>query len=436
MVDSDFISDALAPSASIASRMALYCVVNFVLGFAAGLFVARFQKPSEKSGDSVATEAIPLNTSLTTEDTSLLPQSSSEAAAIPQSLNTDDAGASEADVRTQSSTTDGPKPSGAQPTSVSNQESLPTQSETQSDLQDESSISAEGPKTEESNDKPQVRVKQLTIYPVKACAGVNVESARLVSTGLEHDRRFMVVDFTGRNLTQRKYPTLALARPSVLENGDILLEGPDVASVRFSPVSRGTKVVVTANGVKCDAVDQGDEPAAFFANFLEIAGVRVVGMRDGFSRQSGDGDFQTSFADVYPFLMASDASRRQVEEWAGRPVDIRRFRPNIVVDDDSLSAFDEDSWDHVQMGSCKFLVPKGCTRCTVVNVDPDTGVADDDGAVLNALRNHRRFGDNIIFGQNVVAELDKDRSKNVIHVGDAITVIDRKSDVQKPDTVD
>lgn len=281
----------------------------------------------------------------------------------------------------------------------------------------------------------QVRVTKLTIYPIKACAGVEISEARVTATGFENDRLFMVVDFTGRDLTQKKYPALALAQPTILDNGNIRLEAQGVRSVEFTPKARGVKKTVTAHSVKCEAVDQGDQPADFFSSLLEISGVRLVRMRDGFVRSSKDGSFQTSFADVFPFLLISDASHQQVQQWADRSVDIRRFRANIVVNGETMGPFEEDAWNTVRISDCKFNVARGCTRCTVVNVDPETAEPDDDGAILETLKSHRSFGNAVMFGQNMVPLIEKGVNA-VVRVGDIVSVVDRQNDIPKPDATD
>ena len=46
-------------------------------------------------------------------------------------------------------------------------------------------------------------------YPIKSAAGVTWTSAEVGVRGLEYDRRFMVVDKTGKLVTQRTTPRLA-----------------------------------------------------------------------------------------------------------------------------------------------------------------------------------------------------------------------------------
>ena len=53
------------------------------------------------------------------------------------------------------------------------------------------------------------RITSLHIYPVKSCRGIDVNEVLITPTGLEWDRRWMIVRPTGRFVTQREYPKLA-----------------------------------------------------------------------------------------------------------------------------------------------------------------------------------------------------------------------------------
>jgi uncharacterized protein YcbX len=55
-----------------------------------------------------------------------------------------------------------------------------------------------------------MHLSDLYLYPVKSLRGVSVPSATLDAHGLVGDRRFLVVDATGRFLTQRALPRMAL----------------------------------------------------------------------------------------------------------------------------------------------------------------------------------------------------------------------------------
>jgi uncharacterized protein YcbX len=66
------------------------------------------------------------------------------------------------------------------------------------------------------------RVAALTYYPVKGLAGVSVERAEVGSTGLRHDRTFMLVEPDGTFLSQRSLPAMATLRAEVLADGAAL----------------------------------------------------------------------------------------------------------------------------------------------------------------------------------------------------------------------
>ncbi|HEY2744545.1 MAG TPA: MOSC domain-containing protein, partial [Polyangia bacterium] len=67
-----------------------------------------------------------------------------------------------------------------------------------------------------------MKVEALFVYPVKSCAGIAVAAARVTERGLEHDRRWMVVDERGMFLTQRTLPEMALVRTAFADDGFVL----------------------------------------------------------------------------------------------------------------------------------------------------------------------------------------------------------------------
>ena len=49
-----------------------------------------------------------------------------------------------------------------------------------------------------------INVSELAIYPVKSFAQLPLTSARVEPFGLQHDRRWMVIDNNGKFITQRQ----------------------------------------------------------------------------------------------------------------------------------------------------------------------------------------------------------------------------------------
>nr|VXZ86448.1 Uncharacterized Fe-S protein [Klebsiella pneumoniae] len=68
-----------------------------------------------------------------------------------------------------------------------------------------------------------------------------------------------------------------------------------------------------------------------------------------------------SFADGYPYLLANEASLRDLQQRCPASVSIEQFRPNLVVT--GAAAWDEDSWKVIRIGEVVFDVAKPCSRC-------------------------------------------------------------------------
>lgn len=257
-----------------------------------------------------------------------------------------------------------------------------------------------------------MRLGQIWVYPVKSLAGVQVDAAEVDDRGLVHDRRFMVVKPSGHFLTQRTLPRMALLAPHV-EDGELVIAHGE-ASVRLSREVEGPPLSVTVWEDDVEAVDAGDEPARFLSDALGQE-VRLVRMPRRTRRQvdlehAREGDL-VSFADGFPFLVVSDGSLAAFAGALGAEADVRRFRPNLVVE--GASAFAEDDWGRFRIGPVSFHGTKACARCAVIDVDPDRGESTRDH--LSALANIRKRDRSVYFGQNCVHD-----GSGTLRVGDAV----------------
>jgi len=95
---------------------------------------------------------------------------------------------------------------------------------------------------------------------------------------------------------------------------------------------------------------------------------------------------------------------------------MQHFRPNVVVDEPE--AWREDGWRRLQIGESELEVAWPCARCTMTTVNPLTGERSEDGEPLATLREFRRDGAQVLFGQNVLT-----RGPGVLRVGDTVEVI-------------
>lgn len=76
-------------------------------------------------------------------------------------------------------------------------------------------------------------IARLFVYPVKSCAGIEVQEAPLTEAGLDLDRAWMVVDAQGQFLTQRSLPRMALIRPQ-LKSDELVLRAPGMLALHVA----------------------------------------------------------------------------------------------------------------------------------------------------------------------------------------------------------
>ena len=202
------------------------------------------------------------------------------------------------------------------------------------------------------------RVAGLWRYPVKALAAEALDAVDLSWHGFAGDRRWAFVrDGQARNgfpwLTQRERPSLALYTASFVQP-----ERPDRSPIR----------VHTPSGAAFDVADP--DLAA------ELGGRAMKCDRGLF--------------DAMPLSLLSTQTHDSLRQLVGTELDIRRFRPNLVIEatppaSSSGLAFPEDEWigSVLRVGATRIRIDAPDHRCAVVGVDPTT--AEKNPAVLRAI---------------------------------------------------
>lgn len=267
----------------------------------------------------------------------------------------------------------------------------------------------------------------IHLYPVKSIAGVDPGEAVVEPWGLAGDRRWMLVDGTGKYITQRTHPTLALAIARELPGGAVRLTAPgqEPLTVQVPAADLTTQVQVWED--KVEAVNAGRAAAAWFSAYLGVEAA-LVHLDDPARRRPVDPDFgrpgeSVSFADGFPLLVTTTSSLDAVNALIARgdhadegPLPMSRFRPNVVVD--GTAPWAEDAWRRVRIGEVTFRVVKPCGRCVVTTTDQRTARRGKEP--LRTLARHRRLGGQLVFGQNLIPE-----NTGTIRRGDPFEVLDR-----------
>lgn len=258
-----------------------------------------------------------------------------------------------------------------------------------------------------------MRLTSIHIYPIKGARGTSLGECAVEARGLRNDRRFMLVDRDGIAITQRQNHRLALVSPTIVD--DALVVG-DVL-VPLSPDGPRREVVVWHSTVS--AVEASADASAVIADVLGQHATLVF-MPDDAGRKVKETyarDVLVSFADAFPFLLATEASLADLNRKLDTPVPMDRFRPNLVVDGER--AWAEDEWAAVRVGEVEFGMPKGCDRCVVTTIDQRTAEAGREPLATLARVRHR--DGKVWFGENLVHHMT-----GTIRVGDEVTVMRRR----------
>lgn len=210
------------------------------------------------------------------------------------------------------------------------------------------------------------QIKSIFRYPVKSMAGVQLDSAVLGWHGLNGDRRFgfrRVTDQSGFPwLTASRLPQLLLYKPF----GESSVDHDLPTHVRTPD---GAELELHSDELRDEISERHGGP------------VQLMQLKHGIFD-----DATVSIINV--------ATVRAVEREAGRPLDVLRFRPNILIETNSDEPFTEDQWvgktlrfgtDDISVASDDgpaISITMRDLRCVMINLDPKT--AEADGNVMKA----------------------------------------------------
>lgn len=198
------------------------------------------------------------------------------------------------------------------------------------------------------------RIRQLFRYPVKSMAGVRLERADLGWHGFSGDRRFAfrrLADQSGMPwLTAGRLPQLLLYKPV----GEAEVDKDLPTHVRTPD---GAELELASEELRNEISRRQGSP------------VELMKLNQGIFDEAA-----VSLIDV--------ATIREVEREADRPLDVLRFRPNILIESDGLEPFGEDQWvgKTLRFGTDDNAPAVSVTlrdlRCVMLNLDPETAEAD------------------------------------------------------------
>jgi uncharacterized protein YcbX len=267
-----------------------------------------------------------------------------------------------------------------------------------------------------------MHLSALYRYPLKSAIAEPLQGSAVDLLGLQGDRRWMLVDeATGRFLTQRAVAKMSQLSARYDDAGGLTLSAADMPALSVAlPAADQDLRGVTIWKDALRVPDAGDDAAAWLTTFIGQP-TRLVQVPEARARtlQAGYGEpgDRVAFADGFPLLLIGQASLLDLSNRIGRPMEMLRFRPNLVIE--GSSAFAEDGWKRIRIGTTDLRVVAPCSRCILTTMDPQTGERSADREPLTTLLTYRKQSEGIMFGQNLVPD-----GSGHLEVGMAVEILE------------
>lgn len=257
-----------------------------------------------------------------------------------------------------------------------------------------------------------MRVSEIWSYPVKSMVGATVEEASLSLLGIVGDRVFAVRDLENGGIRGAKKigPLMQITARPVHESGRlgttnvVDIEFPD-GSVERSDSDTIDDRLSTFLGVK---VRLESLPAADDLDHFRRGGGGnpdiVAELRSIFGREGDEPlpdlsqfpseivEFESppgTYYDCWPLMVMSTSALRSLSRAVpDSVVDVRRFRPSLVVDTGDEAGHPEFSWSgrRARIGTCEIEFLGPCPRCVMVTRAVGSTIPEDRAILRHIVR--------------------------------------------------
>ncbi|KAI5782526.1 MOSC domain-containing protein [Pyronema domesticum] len=299
-------------------------------------------------------------------------------------------------------------------------------------------------------------ISSLYIHPIKSLLPIAINETSVNTLGFPHDRTFAL-------LRQSTGQTLHIGQVSQLCLFSVELDGSEALIVRFNPTGDtlrlplvpklGREIEVRMHNSPCTSFHVSDAADSFFSQHLGFEATLVFlgnSSRDVLGNvappPSGiwsllgyKPEGKITFADCAPLLVTTSASLEEVSKRCGEGVDVRKFRPNVVVspdsdDEEEMAAFEEDYWAGLEMGEgVNIELTANCARCSSVNVDFSTGgLVEKEKQPLKMMQKDRRVDPGMkyspVFGRYGFLGAARGDKELFLKVGDKVKITQKNKE--------
>jgi uncharacterized protein len=259
-----------------------------------------------------------------------------------------------------------------------------------------------------------MHVEQIWRYPVKSMMGGTVAAARLDADGIVGDRTWAVRDqvrggirgakvLGGLMRLSARYAAGAGADPDS-GGGPVEIVLPDGRAVSTDDPSASAAVsAAIGHEVTLEALRPADD-LDHYRRGRPYHDDIMVELRSWFGRTDDEPlpdlsafppeiiEYESppgTYHDAYPLLLITTSALRSLQQaLPDSAVDVRRFRPSLVIDSGDTPGHPEADWlgRRVRIGETELAVVAACPRCVMVTREIDDAAPQDRAILRHIVR--------------------------------------------------
>ena len=243
-------------------------------------------------------------------------------------------------------------------------------------------------------------VQELWRYPVKSMGGETLDAATIGSGGIDNDRGWALQESATGKVASAKNPRAfrALLEYAATVDGatadaTVTITGPNGFSVQTSDAHHAT-ALSEAIGRPVTLERAGEVDALYESEWPDMEGLVISNM--SLDLPVAMSTEKTSFVDLAAIHLLSTASLHTLAALAPESgVDVRRFRPNLVIDTGDATGFVDTEWvgHDVAIGDSVVLrISDNATRCVMTTLAQGSLPQDRNVLKTLAVENQQEFG--------------------------------------------
>ncbi|WP_258832680.1 MULTISPECIES: MOSC domain-containing protein [Peribacillus] len=206
-------------------------------------------------------------------------------------------------------------------------------------------------------------INSIIRYPVKSFQGESVTKTKIKNYGLYGDRSHVFIDESRvKQFFMATYNINLLSYKAMFEGEENDTQFPKVR-------------IITPNGR--EFYWHEDE---CLKEFRKLTGQAHLYQKEYIPEHVPLGAIEEEH-----ILIVNEASLKELQKRLGKPIDSRRFRPNILISLEDETPFIEDNWfgKRMKIGDVELEIKRHCERCMIINIEPDT--LESDKSILKTI---------------------------------------------------